>query len=163
MSRTLYLLRHAKAGLAEAGLRDLDRKLTGRGRREAAALGARYAGGGGGGELPDLVITSTAARAVQTAALWAQAAGLPEQRVVRRAGIYLAEAEAVLAMVRGLDEALQRVMVVGHNPTFSDLATGLSRKFIALQTCAMAVLSIEGEWAGASAATARLLRIDRGR
>ena len=163
MSRTLYLLRHAKAGLPEAGLRDRDRKLTGRGRREAAALGARYAGGGDGGELPDLVISSTAARAVQTAALWAQAAGLPEQRIVRRDGIYLAEAEAVLTMVRGLDAALQRVMVVGHNPTFSDLATGLSRKFVALQTCAMAVLSIDGEWAGASAATAHLLRIDRGR
>ena len=100
---------------------------------------------------------------MQTAALWAQAAGLPEQRIVRRDGIYLAEAEAVLTMVRGLDEALQRVMVVGHNPTFSDLATGLSRKFVALQTCAMAVLSIDGEWAGASAATACLLRIDRGR
>ena len=149
-----------RRGLPEAGLRDHDRKLTGRGRREAAALGARYAGGA---ELPDLLITSTAARAVQTAALWAEAAGLSLQHIVRRDGIYVAEAEAVLGMIRGLDEALQRVMLVGHNPTFSDLATGLSRKFMALQTCAMAVLSIDGEWAGASAATARLLRIDSGR
>jgi len=160
MSRTLYLLRHAKAGSAAAGLRDHDRELTGRGRREAAALGARYAGGG---ELPDLVVTSTAARAVQTAELWAQAAGLSERVIVRRDGIYLAEAEAVLRLVHGLDEALQRVLLVGHNPTFSELATVLSRRFIALPTCAMAVLSIAGAWADAGAATARLLRIDRGR
>ena len=160
MSRTLYLLRHAKAGTRAAGQRDHDRELTGRGRREAAALGGRYAAGG---ELPDLMITSTAARAVQTAALWARAAGLPERRIVRRDGIYLAEAEAVLRLVHGLDEALQRVLLVGHNPTFSELATGLSGRFVALPTCAMAVLSIAGEWADASAATARLLRIDRGR
>ena len=160
MSRILYVLRHAKAGFPEAGMRDRDRKLTGRGRREAAALGARYAGGG---ELPDVVITSTAARAVQTAALWVQAAGLPEQRIVRRDEIYLAEAEAVLRLVRGLDESVQRVLLVGHNPTFSELASGLSRQFIALPTCAMAVLSIAGAWAELSAETARLLRIDRGR
>ena len=160
MSRTLYLLRHAKAGTAAAGLRDHDRELTGRGRREAAALGARYAGGA---ELPDLVITSTAARAVQTAALWTRAAGLPERVIVRRDGIYLAEAEAVLRLVHGLDEALRRVLLVGHNPTFSELASGLSRRFIALPTCAVAVLSIAGSWADTGAATARLLRIDRGR
>ena len=160
MSRTLYLLRHAKAGLPEPGLRDHDRKLAGRGRREAAALGAGYAGGG---ELPDLVITSTAARAVQTAALWAQAAGLPRQCIVRRDDIYLAEAEVVLQLIRSLDDALHRVLLVGHNPTFSELASGLSRRLIALPTCAMAVLSIAGSWADASGATARLLRLDRGR
>ena len=160
MSKTLYLLRHAKAGSRAAGQRDHDRELTGRGRREAAALGSRYAAGG---ELPDLAIASTAARAVQTAALWAGAAGLPEQRITRQNGIYLAEAEAVLRLIRGLDESLHRVLLVGHNPTFSELATWLSGRFIALPTCAMAVLSIAGEWAEASAATARLLRIDRGR
>ena len=160
MPRTLYLLRHAKAGSAAAGLGDHARELTRRGRREAAALGARYAGGG---EFPDLVITSTAARAVQTAELWARAAGLPERVVVRREGIYLAEPEAVLRLVHGLDEALRRVLLVGHNPTFSELTTGLSGRFIALPTCAMAVLSIDGAWADARAGGARLLRLDRGR
>ena len=72
MSKTLYLLRHAKAGPQAAGQRDHDRELTGRGRREAAALGSRSAADG---ELPELVIASTAVRAVQTAALWAKAAG----------------------------------------------------------------------------------------
>ena len=160
MSKTLYLLRHAKAGPRAAGQRDHDRELTGRGRREAAALGSRSAADG---ELPELVIASTAARAVQTAALWAKAAGLPEQRIIRRDGIYLADAEAVLRLVHGLDEALQRVLLVGHNPTFSELATGLSGRFIALPTGAMAVLSIEGAWTNTGAATARLLRIDRAR
>ena len=160
MSKTLYLLRHAKAEPRAAGQHDHNRELTGRGRREAAALGSRAAAGG---ELPELVIASTSARAVQTAALWAKAAGLPEQLVVRRDGIYLADAEAVLRLVHGLDEALQRVLLVGHNPTFSELATGLSERFIALPTGAMAVLSIEGAWTDTRAATARLLRIDRAR
>jgi phosphohistidine phosphatase len=160
MSKTLYLLRHAKAGPRAAGQRDHDRELTGRGRREAATLGSRSAADG---ELPELVIASTAVRAVQTAALWAKAAGLPEQRIIRRDGIYLADAEAVLRLIHGLDEALQRVLLVGHNPTFSELATGLSGRFIALPTGAMAVLRIEGAWTNTGAATARLLRIDRAR
>lgn len=160
MSRTLYLLRHAKAGPPAAALRDHDRELTGRGRREAAALGARYAGSP---DLPDLVFTSTAARAVQTAALWAQAAGMPEQRIARRGGIYLAPAESVLHLIRGLDQGVRRVLLVGHNPVFSELACGLSGSFIALPTCAMAVLNIAGAWADVGTASARLLRVDRGR
>ena len=56
----LLLLRHAKTERAAAGERDRDRKLTARGRADAPAIGAymvRHR------LLPDLVLTSPAARA----------------------------------------------------------------------------------------------------
>ena len=160
MSKTLYLLRHAKAGLRAGGQRDRDRELTGRGRREAAALGQRCATAG---ELPELVITSPAVRAAQTAALWTQAAGLPDACITKDDGIYQAAAGYVLGVIRGLDEDVRRVLLVGHNPTFSDLATHLSGQFVDLPTCAVAVLCVSGSWAEAAPAAARLLRVDRGR
>ena len=159
MSKTLYLLRHAKAGLRVGGQRDRDRELTERGRREAAALGRQCAAA----ELPARVITSSAARAAQTAALWAQAAGLSDACIVAHDGIYQAAAEYVLGVIRNLDAGLERVLLVGHNPAFSDLSTHLSSQFVALPTCAMAVLRVGGSWVETGPATARLLRIDRGR
>lgn len=160
MAKTLYLLRHAKAGRRVGGEPDRDRILTGRGRREAAALGEQWAAAG---VLPELVITSATARAAQTAALWAWAAGLPEARLTEHDGIYQAAAGDVLGVIRRLDEDLQRVLLVGHNPTFSDLATHLSARLVDLPTCAVAVLRISGRWADTGPATTRLVHVARGR
>ena len=157
-AKTLYLLRHAKAKRPSAGQRDADRALTGRGRRAAAALGR---GAVAQGAVPELVVTSPALRALQTATGWAQAAGLPEDRVVRYDRLYQAHTGAVLAVIRSLDDEPQSVMLVGHNPTFSELAGELAGRFIDLRTCAMAVFAITGRWADAGAASAELLRVER--
>ena len=77
--RYLWLLRHGKAAsAAPRGGSDRDRPLTGRGRRDAAALGARLSGGvllPGVEELPapQLVVSSSAVRTRQTADLVAHA------------------------------------------------------------------------------------------
>jgi len=157
-NRTLYLLRHAKATAPRPGQSDAARELTGRGRRAAAALGSRFAVPG---PLPELVVTSTAARAAATATEWARAAGFPEERIVRDERIYAARAGTLLALIRDLDESLRSVLLVGHDPAFSELAGQLAGRYLALRTCAVAAFSIGSLWAGTSAAGAQLLRIER--
>ena len=157
-SKTLYLLRHAKAKRPVPGQRDAARELTRRGRRAAAALGS---GAAAAGPLPELVVTSPAARAVQTAAEWAQAAGFPADRLARHDQLYQAQVETLLAVIRNLAEDLESVLLVGHNPTFSELASQLGGRFIDLPTCAVAMFSITGPWAGAGATSAELLRVER--
>jgi phosphohistidine phosphatase len=157
-TKTLYLLRHAKAKPPARDQRDAERELTGRGRRAAAALGSRAATVG---PLPDLVLTSPAARAVATAAEWARAAGFPAHRITRHDRIYQARVGTLLALIRNLDENLESVLLVGHNPTFSELAGQLAGRYLALRTCAMAVFRITGPWARTAAAGAQLLGVER--
>ena len=157
-TRTLYLLRHAKAKAPQPGQPDAARELTGRGRRAAAALGSRFAALG---PLPELVVTSPAARAAATAAGWARAAGYSEERIVRDERIYAARVDTLLALIHNLDESLRSVLLVGHDPAFSELAGQLAGRYLALRTCAVAAFSIGCPWAGTTAAAAQLLRVER--
>src|SRR5271155_2479679 len=64
--RRLMLLRHAKTERAQPGERDRDRKLTKRGRSDAALVGTYMARHG---LVPDLALVSPATRARETWAL----------------------------------------------------------------------------------------------
>ncbi len=115
---TLSLLRHAKAGSDKPGVRDIDRPLAPRGRRAAPLMGRFVT------EhhlVPDLVLCSTAKRARQTLDLvLAELASKPE--VAIEEGLYLAEPEAILEVLRAASGPAKRVMIVGHNPGLQELA-----------------------------------------
>ncbi|MGA7420846.1 MAG: histidine phosphatase family protein [Acidimicrobiales bacterium] len=125
--RFLWLLRHAKATQhGHRGGSDYERPLTGRGRRDAKALGARLGAGVGvfgldGVALPQVVLTSAAARTSETAALVAEGmAGPPTIHSYR--SMYEGGTETILQYVSELDDDLISAMVVGHNPTIYRLA-----------------------------------------
>jgi phosphohistidine phosphatase len=150
----LYLLRHAKAEPYQLGKNDAPRALSKRGRRDAAALGRWSVTAGVD---PDLVISSPATRAVQTADGWARAAGRSSGPIALREEIYQAAASTLLALVRELSPTLESVMLVGHNPGFSELASLLAGHLIELRTCGLAAYAIDGGWADVGRAPARLL------
>ena len=124
--RHLWLLRHGKAASdAPWGGSDRERPLTGRGRRDAAALGKRLADedpvlGLEGVPRPQLVICSAAVRTRQTADLIVKATGnrLP---VDSFSSLYGADTDLVLQYLREIDEGVQSALVVGHNPTMYQL------------------------------------------
>ncbi len=122
----VWLLRHAKAMTdPPAGGTDHDRHLAPRGRRDAAALGRRLSAGDlgfGTAALPDLVLASSAARTSETAEKVASALGTP---VDRRGRLYYGSTADMLDELRGLDNSLCSVMIVGHNPATHSLALGL--------------------------------------
>jgi phosphohistidine phosphatase len=118
--RRLLLLRHAKTERAEPGQRDRDRKLTKRGRDDAAVIGAYMARHG---LSPDLALVSPATRARETWALAAPAfAKAP--RLVIEARIYNATTEALFEIVSEARGA-HCLVVVGHNPGLHDVAVQL--------------------------------------
>ena len=118
--RRLFLIRHAKAE-QHVGRGDYERRLTGRGRddakRVAAALAARRI-------LPDLLIHSGAARAKQTAEIFAAEWGR-DVKLKEDVGLYDASLATLLAHARALADAQKRVGLVGHNPGLGELATAL--------------------------------------
>ena len=134
---------------------DRHRTLAERGRRDAAALGARLASdrpplGVPGLIRPETVLCSAAVRTVQTAELVLAALA---DRVPLDAyqSLYEAEPDGVLTYVREVDEHARSVLVVGHNPTMFHLAWDLladgsddrsrleARGF---PTCALAVVGL---------------------
>jgi phosphohistidine phosphatase len=115
MPQRLVLVRHAKAA---DGPVDAERPLTGRGRRQAAAIGDWLAQAG---LAPDRVVVSSARRAAQT---WAGAAERldddPPPTVDER--IYDNTVEALLAVLHETPGDVQTLAVVGHNPSIGELA-----------------------------------------
>lgn len=140
-TRTLVLLRHAKSDWPD-GVADVRRPLTERGRRDAEAAGAWFAG-----ELPplDLVLCSPAARARETWRL--VAAGLPEApRVEYLDGLYGASAGTLTWIAQELPADLHTVALVGHNPGLTEVVAVLTGTVAELKTCSVAVLRWPGAW-----------------
>jgi phosphohistidine phosphatase len=134
----LYLLRHADAGdpLAWKG-DDAERPLTGKGRKQARRMGRWLADVG---RRPDVIITSPKARALQTATI--VAACLDRKPVVdkRLAGPLDA---SVLGRILG-EANERRVMLVGHDPDFSAMASSLAGGPIAMKKGALARIDLDG-------------------
>jgi phosphohistidine phosphatase len=120
--KRLYLLRHAKAVQAEPALEDHDRALAVRGMHDASAM-ARYMRKNG--FIPDLILSSGAARTRQTTELVLHEL---EARTDYRDSLYLAEAEKIMGLVQAAPQSVTGVLVVGHNPGLEDLANLLARE-----------------------------------
>lgn len=117
----LLLLRHAKSSWDVPGLPDYERPLAPRGERAVAALRLHVEEA----ELaPDLVLCSTARRAIET---WEGiAAGFPPSTTVEFANeLYGATARELRQLVQQLPSDVECVLLVGHNPGFEDLAEGM--------------------------------------
>ncbi|MGM0985302.1 MAG: CHAD domain-containing protein [Pseudomonadota bacterium] len=119
--RQLFLMRHAKAKRGDNKVADHDRPLRKRGRRQAAAMAKalqRWKA------LEGEIHVSGAVRTHQT--LDEIAKQLPELSLTERAffdeALYTFDAQALLAWLRGLPEATDRVLIIGHNPALLELA-----------------------------------------
>jgi len=120
--KTLALFRHAKSSWDDERLDDHDRPLAPRGHRDAPRMGKRLARH----KLePDLLLTSTALRARETASYLAAALGIGQVQIRVERRIYLASPDALLCVIAALDDSLGTVLLVGHNPGLTDLANRL--------------------------------------
>lgn len=121
MKLELLIMRHGRAGhpLPEnRGMGDFARELTTQGKRDAQRIGAWLAGRD---LVPDVVLSSPAFRAVNTAEKACKAAGLPVSVVKTDEGLYLADPATLLKSIRVVSPSFRRVFVVGHNPGLETL------------------------------------------
>lgn len=115
---TLLLLRHAKAVDSTAGRRDHERPLSEQGLEQATQAGAAMRDRG---LAPDLVLCSDATRTRQT---WEQLDLAGEVEFTD--AVYNAGSDALLDLVRMLDEAVATAMIIGHGPGLPQLAVDLA-------------------------------------
>jgi phosphohistidine phosphatase len=120
--KRLYLLRHAKSSWKESGVPDHDRPLARRGRRAAKTMAAHLREEG---IAPELVLCSTARRARDTFERIEPAFGAPDVRFEPE--LYHASADALLDRLHEVPDAVESVMLIGHNPSLEMLALELAR------------------------------------
>jgi phosphohistidine phosphatase SixA len=141
--RELVLLRHAhaEAGASHAGtngVADIDRALSIRGREEAVAAGIWLRDHG---FIPDRTLCSPARRARETLELAQDAIGSGETQRVE--AIFEATPGELIALA-DTHRDVGRLMLVGHNPGFEQLAallaTGQSGDFRGMPAAGIAVL-----------------------
>lgn len=152
--KTLLILRHGKAE-DHSPKGDKERALTGRGERDAAAVGEQIGRTFG---CPDLIVSSDAKRARQTAKIVAKATGYAAE-IETRGAIYGADLNTLLSVIHELPEAAGCVLLVGHNPGLEMLAGVLDAEALApppLPTAGLAPLQFAPTlWANTRPRTGR--------
>lgn len=138
-TRQILILRHGKAEKSDGELSDRDRRLLPRGQRQCESMARQLVDGG---YPPDYVLSSPALRARETAGRTIDAAGLGVQ-IQGDERLYDATPRSYLAILQDLPDTVQRVLVVGHNPTveeFVEHATGREQR---MRTAYLAVLETQ--------------------
>ncbi len=121
--KLLGLLRHAKSSWDDPAVSDFDRPLNERGRTAAIRMGEEFRKLG----LDyDLALVSTARRAADTFALVRDCWGRgPDLDVRPEPRLYAASLDDLLAIIAETPSAVERLLLVGHNPGLHQLATRL--------------------------------------
>jgi len=78
------------------------------------------------GEKPDLLISSPATRAITTARIVARETDFAESRIIEERALYHAGSGEILNIVQSLETLAGHLMLVGHNPGFTDFANRMS-------------------------------------
>lgn len=137
--KTLMILRHAKSSWDNSQLSDHQRPLNKRGLHDASLMGRLLYRED---LLPNMIITSTAKRAADTADLAALAASY-EGDIIYTDDLYLADPEAYVKLARKVEGPVKSILMVGHNPGIEELVEALSGHAERMPTAALAVFKID--------------------
>lgn len=140
--KTFVLCRHAKSDWPE-DVPDLERPLKERGENDARRMGRLLASHS---FIPDLIVSSPAVRALQTAQLVGQMAGYVADIQVDPS-IYHEGPGSLISLVQALPDQAGLVMFFGHNPTMSQAVRYLLQADapVEMPTCAMACFESYGD------------------
>lgn len=157
--KTLFLIRHAKSSWKNALLVDQDRPLNKRGERDAPQMGQRLANRQA---RPDLVISSPALRAYETAVRIADEIGYAEDDIQTSKELYLQGKSGIMDVLSGINPEISCVMLFAHNPGVTIAANYLANADIDhIPTCGVAEIQFDVEfWTDVEGGTGKLILFD---
>jgi len=138
--RRLLLMRHAKSSWKSQAATDHERPLNGRGRRAAPRMAAMLAERDWA---PRAVLSSDACRTVQT---WGRMEPLLPalQCLVWSPMLYFGDLDGIITAADAVPPDLDSLLMLGHNPTWEQLACWLCGEQLIMKTANIAVLEGQG-------------------
>ena len=140
--KKIMIMRHAKSDWEDNSLRDFDRPLNKRGKLAAPIVGKEIKKRNLN---PDLIISSPALRARMTAEAVAENTNY-NKNIVWDESFYFGYTNEIIQKVTKIDESYEKVIIFGHNPTWSAIAEKLSGEYFNMKTADLVVLEYEGKW-----------------
>jgi len=151
--KTLLIMRHAKSDWGAEYASDFERPLNARGLRDAPMMAAFL---DHNKLLPDHIVSSPAIRTRSTAEFLAREANFAGALTSDKR-IYMASPAMLLEVIHELPPAVEKAMLVGHNPGMEDIIALLCGGRARMPTAAIASLRLSAEvWAEAQAGEAYL-------
>lgn len=151
--KRLMIMRHGKSDWYAGAASDHARPLNRRGTKAAMTMGRVVHKMG---EVPDLIYTSSATRARETALLAADA-GDWGCEMIDVDDLYGTSAGGALAVAAQAPDVIERLMLVGHEPTWSYLVHSLTGASVEMKTATVAAIDLTmSSWKHAPEATGTL-------
>lgn len=143
--KKLYIIRHAKSNWDNAAHHDIERPLAERGEKDAQLMGKILAKNH---VLPDIIFSSPALRAFTTARIISDEINYDKNKLHIGNELYFGNEDAIIRLIQSFDTKAETAFIVGHNPTFSNLAAALCDTFHAeMPTCGIVGLEFNaGSW-----------------
>lgn len=133
--KILYIVRHAKSSWEDSTMSDFDRPLNNRGLHDAPMMGLKLKELG---FIPDQIISSSANRALSTAKLLAESISYPLSKIIETKALYLADLSTMLKIVNSVNDEIDSLMLVGHNPGMTQIINYLAAEnLFNLPTCSL--------------------------
>lgn len=141
--KTLLLLRHAKSSWKDDSLKDHERPLKKRGRKDAKKIAKVIEKND---LVPDLILSSTAVRAKETAEIVTKALEF-NGKVKYSDELYMGEPQDFVDVLQKVDNKFESVLIVAHNPGLEAYLQIVDGEIEAVPTCGLGhlVLVIE-DW-----------------
>jgi phosphohistidine phosphatase len=141
--KNLILVRHAKSSWKDETLKDIDRPLNKRGKRDAPFMGKLSKKLG---IKPQLMITSPAERTYSTAKIFADELNYDIDKIEVNKNLYLADSDEMIDVIKNLNENYSVVLLFGHNPGLTDLSNVLTDEEIEnIPTCGVVSLTLQAD------------------
>ena len=137
--KSIFILRHAKSDWSDDSVDDKDRILNQRGENEAKVTAKLLVSNK---LVFDAIVASPAKRALQTASIVKKNTGFLKEIQVEEC-FYFSDLRRIISVIRRQSDDIQNLLIVGHNPLWSNLVLFLTGKRMTLDTGCVAVLSAD--------------------
>ncbi len=139
--KKIYLVRHAKSSWKEMDLSDFERPLNKRGKTDLEFMAKRlnfFA------VMPDLILSSPAKRAKTTAKEIAKTIGYDKSDISYIDSLYESSYQTYRYILDALDDNIDTVFIVAHNPTITEVGEILSGAILTnMPTCSIVCIEFD--------------------
>lgn len=140
--KKLLIMRHGKSDWGTGSQRDFDRPLNERGKKDTPRIGNEMKKRN---LTPDLIISSPAERAKMTAERVAEFSDCKND-IDWEKSFYFGYSKEIIERLKNIDDSVNIVMIVGHNPTWSEMVEKLSGQYFDMKTANVCILEFSDNW-----------------